>query len=255
MRIFFLLLFLSFSLHAKTITATYHVSYGIFGEVGEVKTTLKTDDKTYLITVKANTTGFARSLSGERDEYFESKGFIINDILTPKTYTHIVKRKKSKSSISFKVKDWKKVVKKKVVTTNFYRDTIVENREKFYDGKPTSQSSKKLNFFAKNDILSMFFNFKNYHIKKPIKVKAAGAKADDGQLDILPLEKKRAKKIFQTDDGYNFIILVNQPIFSSKKGELFVKINKQGIGTMAILKDVLFFGDITAKLINMKVSE
>ncbi|PID47271.1 MAG: hypothetical protein CR967_05060 [Proteobacteria bacterium] len=253
MRFLMILFLLFLNLQANIIEAKYHVSYGIFGEIGVVKTRLKTHDKSYIISIEANTTGFARSLSGQRDEFFQSKGSIENGVLKPKIYTHTVTRMKRKNSFIMNPSQWESALSKKVKTMKFFDNFVLEERQKFFDGKLTSKSSKRLKYYAQNDLLSVFFNFKklsnDYNITKLTKFYAVGAKNENGELLVLPMSQDRQREIFENVSGHNFIVFVNQPIFSSEKGELFVKINKDDIADEAILKDVLFFGDIRAKLV------
>ncbi len=257
MRIFFIMVFLLLNLHAKGIEAKYHVSYGIFGEVGDAKTSLSIKDNFYTVSVEANTTGFARSLSSGRDEFFQSKGVVKDDVLLPKSYLHVVKRMKTKSGFDFDMSKWKKALQKKVKLFKFFDDYIVQDRKKFFDGEEVSHSNKKLDFYVKNDLLSIFFNFKklsnDYNITKPVQFYAVGGQGKDGRLDVRPMSKNEQKEIFEDESGYNFAISINQPIFSSENGELFVKLDENGIAKEAILKDVLFFGDIRAKLVSSRV--
>jgi len=52
--------------------------------------------------------------------------------------------------------------------------------------------------------------------------------------------------------GHFLIVFINQKIFASKRGELYLDLNDDGICTKAVLKDVIFFGDIRGKLISLK---
>lgn len=259
MRIF--LIFCLFLLHvnAKEIEAFYHVTYGIFGEVGTVRTDFKIDDnKTYIISIEANTTGFAKSLSGDRNEFFQSKGKVLNDgTLVPSVYRHIVSRMKKKSGFVLDPSRWKKVLSKKVKIIKFGEDKITLTKTKFHGGEITSKSKETLKYFVKDDLLSLFFNFKtqsnDYNITKLTPFYAVGASDEDGRLDISPMPKKTQIEVFDDTKGHNFIVVINKPIFASDRGELFVKLDDSGIGTMAVLKDVLFFGDIKAVMVKKNV--
>ncbi len=241
-------------LDAKIIGAKYRVSYGVFGEVGIVKTVLHIKNNgTYEINIDANTTGVARAISSNIDEYFQSKGRVVDGLLRPDVYIHRVYRMKTKKTLSLNPKDWKKALKVKNTIMRFKKDVITEQRIYTFDGKQTKNRTKKLKFFAKNDLLSMFFNFKvlssGFKLKKRTSYKIVGAKRDDGTLSIEPMSVKEQREVFGDVGGHNFIIAINQPIFSSKKGDLFVRVDGDGIGQIAILKDVIFFGDIKATII------
>lgn len=259
MRIILILSLFFLHVNAKVIEAYYHVTYGIFGEVGVVRTILKVNkDKTYTINVEANTTGFAKSLSGNRNEFFQSKGEVLeNGIFKPNEYKHIVLRMKRKNSFVLDPNKWKKALSKKVKTINFYKDKIIEHKTKSFDGKIISKSNKTLKYHVKDDLLSLFFNFKtlskDYNLTKTTPFYAVGASDEDGRLDISSMPKKLQEEVFEDESGHNFIAIINKPVFASDKGELFIKLDDEGIGIMAVLKDVLFFGDIKASLVKKSV--
>ena len=46
-----------------------------------------------------------------------------------------------------------------------------------------------------------------------------------------------------------YVVFINQPIFSSSRGELHLSLNERGYADHAVLKDVLLFGDIRARLV------
>lgn len=259
MRIIFILFALVLSLYAKHIEAFYDVTYGIIGKIGVAKADFVIkDDNTYTISIEAKTTGFANSLSGNRREFFKSEGSVLeNGVLNPKVYTHIVLRNKKKSGFVFDISKWKKVLSKKVKVIKFGEDKIAKHVTKYLDGKVTSDSVKTLKYFVKDDLLSLFFNFKtksnDFNITKTTNFYAVGANKKDGRLEVSPMSTKLQKELFESKGGHNFIATINQPIFSSEKGELFVRLDDEGICTYAVLKDVLFFGDIKGKLVKKNV--
>ena len=46
------------------------------------------------------------------------------------------------------------------------------------------------------------------------------------------------------DDGIFVKVVLNEPIFSSSKGELLIYLDSDGLAVKAVLEDVLLFGDI-----------
>ena len=83
---------------------------------------------------------------------------------------------------------------------------------------------------------------------------AAGAKNESGRIDVQIPRGKQAKAIQKELETTfaPFIVFINQKIFASKRGELYLSLNAQDIAENVILKDVLFFGDIHAKLTSAK---
>lgn len=259
MRVFFIILALCFSINAKVIETYYRISYGIVGEVGVAKAVLNIKKNgSYTVNIEANSTGFAKSLSGNRNEFFQSVGKVTKDgVLIPKTYTHVVTRLKKRSGFSIDPRKWKKVLNKKVSIIKFYDTKIVERKIKSMDGKIYSDTNTTLNYYVKNDLLSLFFNFKtqsnDFNITQKTPFFAVGADDKDGRLDIAPMSKKLQEEFFESKGGHNFIAIINKPVFASEKGELFVKLDNSGLCTEAVLKDVLFFGDIRGKMVKNNV--
>ena len=233
------------SIYAKSIIATYKVSFGVFGEIGTAKAILKiNNNNTYSISIKAVATGMAKVLSGGRVESYESSGKIINALLVPDIYKGITK-KTNKTSI----KIYYFLHKKRVV--DVLKIKIRQNQER--------KSNETLKYYANNDILTLFFNIKHYlddfHFKGKKILHAVGANKKDGRVDIIvPTGKnlQKLKKYLNEKSGHFLIAFINQKIFSSKRGELYLDINDEGICTKAILKDVILFGDIRGKLVDIK---
>ena len=242
-----ILLFLSF-LNAKTITAEYKVSFGIFGKIGTAKALFKINkDKTYHILISAKATGFAKVLSGGRVESYESSGKVIDGVLVPDIY-----KGTTKTDTKFSQKIYYFLHKKKVIE-------MLKIRQR--DGK-TTKSEERLKYYAKNDILSLFFNIKHYlngfkFVGKKV-LYAVGANKKDGRVDLIVPSGKELKKLkseLNEKSGHFMIVFINKKIFASKRGELFLDINDKGIATKAVLKDVIFFGDIRGKLKKLKITD
>ncbi|WP_428024675.1 DUF3108 domain-containing protein [Arcobacter sp.] len=259
-KILILLLFLSVLLNAKTITATYKISYGIFGELGVAKTTLEVfEDKTYKIKVHAFATGFAKFLSSNKEEFYESYGIIKNNLLIPNKYITITNNdyKKRKKTYTF---DYKK----NQITLEIYeKKLITKYNEDFQKIKTWEENSSKefSNFFAQNDLLSLFFNITqvvpSFEKGNNYTFKAIGANKENGKLDIIIPKNEAYKELEKSLNTKNkkFIVSVHQKIFSSSNGELFISLNQEGFCDKAVLKDVLIFGDITGEMINFKINK
>ncbi len=240
-----ILLFLSF-LNAKTIIAEYKVSFGVFGKIGTAKALFKINkDKTYHILISAKATGFAKVLSGGRVESYESRGKIVDGLLVPDIYKGVTKTNSKRSE--------------KIYYFLHNKKTIDVLKIKERDGK-TIKSQERLKYYTKNDILSLFFNIRYYlngfkFVGKKV-LYAVGANKKDGRVDIIvPTGKEldKLKKELSEKDGNFMIVFINQKIFASKRGELFLDINNDGIATKAVLKDVILFGDIRGELKKLEV--
>ncbi len=232
-------------LNAKTLIATYKISFGIFGHIGTAKAVLQTNKNgTYHISIKAVATGLAKILSGGRVESYESSGKIIDGFLVPDIYKGTTKTH-SKTAI----KIYYFLHKKRVVDVLKIR--IKKDKE--------SKSSETLKYYANNDILTLFFNIKHYlddfKFKGEKILHAVGANKKNGKVNLIaPTGKKlkMLKKYLGKNSGHFLIVFINQKIFASKRGELYLDINDKGVCTKAVLKDVILFGDIRGKLVKLK---
>ena len=248
--IFFLLTFTNTVL-AKNLTkeleATYKVTYGSFLELGLAKALVKIDkNNNYLIRIEANTTGMAKLFSNNRSEIYESKGKFIDNNFQAKTFTKI-RKTNDKTTI-------------KTYKFDYLNKTISYEKKNFGKNKKFTSSKKKLDFFTSNDILSLFFNLKNKLPKlennSMHSFVAVGANKQNGKIDILMPNnetKKMLDKILNKDNEKKFIAYINQKIFSSAKGELYISLNNKGFCGKAILKDVILFGDIVGEMTQFKI--
>ena len=241
--IFLLFPYLLFSFDFKSIDALYEVKYGIFGTVGDAKASVEIIDGTYKIKMTARATGFAKVLSGGRLEVYESTGSIKNGKFLPLLFI----QKKSYSS--------KNTIKRYFFDHKNKEITVIKTKE--IDGIQ-KESRKILDYYAQDDILTLFFNIKSifgsdFAIENPTVLYAVGANKKDGHVDIFEPKGRRLKeikKLLEEDDNI-LVAVINQKIFSSEKGELFLNLNDQGICTKALLKDVVLFGDIRGELVSL----
>ena len=145
-KIVLLLLLLSPILSAKVVSATYEVSYGIFETLGIADARLETrDDDTYMIRIEARTTGLAKFLTNNRIETYESHGSIVNGELIPKKYIKIRRTDSKKTT--------------KIYTFDHVNKTVWRENIQSDDWDKV-----KNDFYASEDVLTLFFNFKN-HLK------------------------------------------------------------------------------------------
>lgn len=229
-RIVLLLIVLSPLLSAKVLSATYEVSYGIFQKLGIAEARFETkEDQTYSIKIEARTEGLAKILTNNRVETYESYGTIINGQLVPQKY------------IKIRQTDAKKTIK---IYTFDHPNKIVW-RENIQSDE---WDKVKNDFYASEDILSLFFNVKN-HMKsqqdRPFYV--VGANKKDGRIDVnFPKNEALAemKKKLESGAGDYLKVILNDRIFSSANGELLINLGSDGLCDKAILEDVLFFGDV-----------
>lgn len=234
--IIFVLALLSQIASAKVITATYEVSYGIFQTMGIADARFETrDDDTYSIRIEARTTGIAKLLSNNRIEVYESHGSIVHGRLVPKKYIKI-RRTDSKKMTKIYTFDHSKKMASKEVIEGIERD------------------KEENDFYAPEDILSLFFNVKQYmKLRQNQVLYAIGANKNNGRIDVVfpkGQEIEKLKQELETDEGVFVKVILNDKIFSSANGELLINLDDDGLCEKAILEDVLLFGDIVGKRVH-----
>jgi len=233
------------SLFSSDISAKYKVSFGIFGEVGVAKTSLHVKNNKYKIDVHAKTTGLVNILSGEREEWFTSNGYVDkNGVLVPLVYQKTVQRYANRNGETILKKDIKKYIFLHDAKKVELEQTKIRGNEKFF-------LKKDGDYYAANDLLSLFFNFKkmlpSLKVVSDSKFYAVGANKTDGRIDVKPLY---VKDEFNWKDGHLMRVIINDKIFASKKGELLINLRDDGLCQQAILKDVILFGDIRGEMID-----
>ncbi|WP_297574853.1 DUF3108 domain-containing protein [uncultured Campylobacter sp.] len=243
MRLFFVIVFIAISTFAKgaeEVHFKYDVSFGIFGKIGSADAVLKSENNSYEITLDAKSSGLAKTLSGNRREYFYSKGEIKDGTLIPEVYIHNIERNSGK------------VVVEKYYTFDHKGKSVYMLRFITKNGLRRKDIDKKIDYYATNDLLTLFFNFPKLKQdgSSSFVLTAVGANKSDGRVDIIVPSKKESKKLKKELKTHNqpYIVYINEKIFSSKRGKLFVGLDDQGYATKAVLKDVLFFGDITGEV-------
>lgn len=231
----------------KSLSADYEVTYGIFGQVGKAHATLEIEEGTYKVRIVAEGTGFAKFISQDRKEVYESTG--------------ILKENKFHPSLFVKRITWgKKEVRKRYFFDHKKKRIFVINTR--IDGNSIEESREILPYYAANDILSIFFNLKEEIGEKLVAKEkktlyAVGANKKDGALSVQTPSgklKDEIKKLLKKED-HLLVVILHQKLFSSKQGELFININDQGIGDSIVLKDVVMYGDLTGKIKNLKIEK
>ncbi len=228
--VFFLILVFAQIAGAKVVSATYDVSFGVFNALGRAEARLETrEDQTYTIRIVAQATGMAKTLSGNRVETYESNGRIENGRLIPERYSKV------------RQTNTKKITK----IYTFDHDGKIVWREVIEKG---NRNREKNDYYAAEDILTLFFNLK-YHLdgKHNRSIAAIGGNKEDGRIDIVfpsPKELAEMKRQLGTAKGEFLKVVLNDKIFASERGELIINLGSDNLCDKAILEDVLLFGDV-----------
>lgn len=230
------------SLLAKEVLVKYDVTFGLFGEVGDAVGVYKNDGKKYSIEINATSRGLASFLSNNRFESHRSHGDVKNGVLIPHEYIQEVTTNSMhivyKFTFNYKGHKVHKLTEKK--TWNLNKEILDDH----YD-------FKELPYFADNDLLTLFFNL-SYMLPEVRKngkgvLYAAGANKKNGAVDLyIPTGEKlkQTKELLKTTSDNIIIAVLNKKIFGSEKGELAILLDSGLYAQTAVLKDVIFFGDV-----------
>jgi len=147
----------------------------------------------------------------------------------------------------------KKEKKELQYVIDWEEDQGAEDKNKY--GHFHTHTKRDLNYYAKNDLLTLYFNLDHYFkpSKYRYKLYAVGGNETDGEVDIEILRNPGSIKRILKADGRYLRVLLNQKIFASKKGELYLVQGDDGIATKGLLKDVIMFGDIVGSLVDKSI--
>jgi hypothetical protein len=224
--------------------------------------TIRVDKKTYEIVITGKTKGIAKIFGTERSDKQVSKGLIVDGYLLPLEYMK-VRETFLKKRIKRYIFDHKNRVvslhKTKIVKEKDISALDILSGKSLDDIEYTvtkTYKSEKLDRYAKDDLLTLFFNLKkilkseNLNNIKYTKIYVVGTSKRDKYIKVYTPKKERLKEARKLlgYDGDILALDLNQKIFISKHGNLLLKINEKGICTKAVLKDIIFGGDVVMEL-------
>jgi len=234
----FLLFLFSGYASAKVTQVNYDMSFGIFGTIGTLKTKLTKKVKTYEIDTKLNVTGLAKYLMDNHTERHISKGHMENGLMVSDLYQTI--------------QEYGNTIVSKEYWIDHKSKNITKRYKKWKNGKLVTDKKETLKFYAKDDLLTLYFNL-DVAIKgkgKKYLFKAVGLEKQEGEVQITVPSKSEIssykKDLGETADWYAKA-LIYQKNFRKKKGDILLSVGKDGIIKKAVIKDVLLYGDAKIK--------
>lgn len=231
------------ALWAGPVDTAYDVSFGIFDKLGRATAVYRAEGSRYTMTIGAKATGTAAFLSGGREDRYESTGTIVGGRYRPDRYVTT-----SRSSGG---------QKRTVYLFDHDERQIRQTKEEAINGRFVATSTQTIPYYAPDDILTLYFSvldrIETLRTGMRYSFYAVGANKKDGRVDVTVADGA-AQEELRRDLGYApgdryLIVVINQKIFSSANGELALRIASDGTCTRAVLKDVLFFGDIRGEIV------
>jgi hypothetical protein len=235
------ILFLNSSLWAKEEILNYNATFGIFGTVGTIKNKLFKNTKTYKIETTVKLAGLAKMIMGGQTEHYISSGHIQNGLMISDNYTMTTYKKNQK-----KVKEY---------VINHQTKRVTKRYRKWIDNKLIRDEKQTLNFYAKDDLLTLYFNLGTAMKKKgkTYTFKAVGLEKQKGIVQI-QVPSPSAQQSYIKELGAGAVLyakaLIHQKNFRKKKGDILIAVDKDGYIKKSVIKDILMYGD--ASLVRVK---
>ena len=231
-------------------TAYYNIDFSVVGTIATASANKVVQGDNYLITLNAKAANVAAKLTKNRYETYISQGSIKEGELVPDVL--VIKRgddtKEKYTVFRFNHKD--QVVEVDSAERKEVQDTtmdvmsmrlITTTKEEF------SASSHRNDYYAKNDIVSLFFNADHYISTmkdgEQKRLYAIGIKTDEGELMInLP----KSQKLSASSKKSLFGIAVSKDIFEDDNGQLIVELDADRFPKRAVMNNVALYGDVTS---------
>ena len=223
---------------AKVTQLNYVATFGIFGTVGTIENRLTQNHKTYEIDTKVTLSGLAKVLLSGQTDHYVSKGHMENGLMISDFYQMITKKRDKIKSKEYHIDHKKKYVTKR------YR--------KWLKGKLIEDRTEKLKFYAKDDLLTLYFNLGSavQQKGKQYLFNVVGLEKQDGKVQITVPDDTQVAA-YKKDLGHNASLyakaLIHQKNFRKKKGDILLAIGKDRFIYKSVIKDILFYGDAQLK--------
>ena len=227
--------FVSFS-SAQVTKIDYVGTFGVFGKVAMLKTKMTKKSSRYELVTDLEVHGIAKLILDNHEEQHISKGHVVNGLMVSDDYTI----KQNRGS--------KKVLKE--YTFDHKQKKVTKRVRKWQKGKLVKDKKETLKFYARDDLLTLYFNLNNA-IKDKKKGKSylfrsAGLEKQDGKAYITIPDSTKLP-VYKKDLGTTALryakILIHQRNFRKKKGDILLSVAKDGFIEKAVIKDVLLYGD------------
>jgi hypothetical protein len=249
MRALLLLLTTVFSLCAAVFEVQYSVSYWFLGRIGTTYLKLETRENHYRIDATAKLEGVAALLARHHIEHHASEGRIGPDgTLIPHHYdaNKTLDGYAQYRRYYFEPRQRRILLQERTMWEETSRHFDLHRMRFVSEIHPHEQNRMRLlSFYAANDLLTLYFNagkrLKSLTVNNMITLKAVGARNGD-------------VKITRQTGPNHFSVTLDQDIFKSKDGKLYVEADEAMYVNYAVLKNVLLFGDLEVKREWMKRS-
>ena len=236
-------------LHAHRIDVTYDISYWFLDHIASTTLHFESDQGRYHIAAKAQLHGIAAAMARHHTEEHNSSGSINSSRkLIPQRYTVVRSldgyRREQEYHFDYRRhrillhqhETWIKYEKRFDPTSMHFVNTDKSHQRSF---------ARQLRFWAGDDLLSLYFNARN---------RLMAMQPGETLFFHAVGSRNGIVKVQRTTEPHRYIVFINQDIFRSKEGKLFITLDKNYFVKEAVLKDVFLFGDLTVKRMSLERS-
>jgi len=256
-KIIYLLILAGDLIYAAGSKAEYDIDFSVAGTVAKASMERVQEGNTYTITLEAHAVGIAAKMTKNRREVYISQGSVVGSELVPDVLVVISKTDDKEKHTVYKFDHTNMSVQKDVAVSkkvssqslDIANMSIVKTEKEVF-----SSSSVKHDYYAKNDIVSLFFNSRYYIASMDAgerkKLRAVGIRTEEGKLMIsLPARGVMIDNMDETFAQENglFGVAINREVFEKGEGELLVKLDADGFPSRAVMNDVAMYGDVVGK--------
>ena len=240
MRYILTLLILFITLKAETLR--YVVKAPLFGTIGRVSINYSINDIQYKIVADMKTSGFAKTLSGNRTEHYNTNGKIKNNKYFAEHFLQDVHFKKKHIKLEY-LFDYKEQKIRKI-------------KKKWKGNKLLNQTDRYLSYFATDDLFSAYHNIVQKLQKKPdnsrFTIIAAGLERFKGKLEVfIPSKRQQVREAhaLRVKNVRIFHIVTHKNILGSTNGEIIFAVAPNGIAKAVRVLNTSYVSHIDAFLI------
>ena len=240
MRYILSLLLLFISLNADTLH--YVVKAPLFGTIGKVNIDYTVSNNHYNIVADMKTSGFAKTLSGNRTEHYDTQGSVKNNRYFAEHFLQDVHFKKKHVKLEY--------------LFDYKNQKIRKIKKKWKSNKLLNQTDRYLSYFAHNDLFSAYHNIvqKLQHTadNSRFTIIAAGLERFKGRLEVIvpsKAQQQKEAKALRVKGVRIFHIVTHKNILGSTNGEIIFAVAPNGIAKAIRVLNTSYVSHIDAFLI------
>ena len=244
-------------------SAVYSVEHTFFGKIAQAYVVKNIQDDRYVIELSIVTTGLVASLSSNLKKSFISQGSVKDGLYIPDVLTVIKRNDNEEKFVTYRFDHYEKLLtidksEELLITENIFDPVSFSFHETKH--QEYSHETHRCDSYVQNDVISLFFNAKNYtkNLKNMERTTYMAAGIDDDEEDdtdgvlAFGISQKDIRDIISRS-LQNGMISVDLSNFKDTDRHLVIDINSDSLPQSVVLDDVAF-GDVLIKRVYENVA-